>query len=221
MDIYKMLKENSDIILKEDLEFFEIELATGGYDREYINKCLELIKEIKQFKNIKEKKVEKVNIDDSFAGMSYVQEEPTIDIEKLNKKSIINENDNQKEDVIKSKIIKARSSNTYQNDFIKIVKENNIEEDFINRNYVFFHQIEIDELIKIIDFSEIFLDKYFNLLNHKLLAEYQLFSETFYMKHFNQLDYKIVLKKGKNPWVKKDQRSSKLTVFLKLKGITL
>ena len=44
MDIYNMLKENSDIILKEDLEFFEIELATGDYKKEYIKKCLELIK---------------------------------------------------------------------------------------------------------------------------------------------------------------------------------
>lgn len=221
MDIYKMLKENSDIILKEDLEFFEIELATGDYEREYINKCLELIKEIKQFKNIKEKKVEKVNIDDSSAGISFVDEEPTVNLSKIEKGSNTVDKDAQKESLIKTMIIKARSLSTYQSEFNKIIKDNKIQEEFIDKNYVFFKQIEMDELIKTINFSEDFLEKYFKLLNHKLVAEYQLFSETFYMKHFSQLDYKIVLKKGKNPWVKKEQRSSKLTVFLKLKGITL
>ena len=221
MDIYKMLKENSDIILKEDLEFFEIELATGDYERDYINKCLELIKEIKHFKNIKEQNCEKVNIDAPSAGISFVDEEPIANLEKIEKGSNITDSDAQKESLIKTLIIKARSLSNYQAEFNKIIKESNIQEEFIDKNYVFFKQIEIDELIKTINFSEDFLEKYFKLLNNKLVAEYQLFSETFYMKHFNQLDYKIVLKKSKNPWVKKEQRSSKLTIFLKLKGITL
>ena len=122
---------------------------------------------------------------------------------------------------IKDLIYVARASNNYQVLFKKTIEDHDVQEDFIDKNYVFFTQIEIDELIQILQFSETFLEKYFNLLNHKLLAEYQLFSEAFYMKHLSQLDYKIVLKKGKNPWIKKDQRSSKLTVFLKLKGITL
>lgn len=221
MDIYKMLKENSDIILKEDLEFFEIELATGDYEREYINKCLELIKEIKQFKNIKEQKIEKVNIDDPYADISFVEEEPIVNLANVEKGTNDNDSEARKESLIKTLIVKARSLSSYQTEFIKIIKENNIQEEFVDKNYVFFKQIEMDELIKIIYFSEDFLEKYFKLLNLKLVAEYQLFSETFYMKHFSQLDYKIVLKKGKNPWVKKKQRSSKLTVFLKLKGITL
>ena len=221
MDIYKMLTENSDSILKEDLEFFEIELATGDYEREYIKKCLELIKEIKRFRNIKEPKVDKIDIDDPSSGISYVEEEPTVNLDNVKKDSILYENEEQRETKIKSLIINARSSNDYNNNFNKIIKDNNIQENFIDKNYVFFKQIEIDELIKIIKFSEDFLEKYFKLLNHKLVAEHQLFSETFYMKHFNELDYKIVLKKGKNPWIKLEQRSSKLTVFLKLKGITL
>lgn len=221
MDIYKMLKENSDIILKEDLEFFEIELATGDYEKEYIKKCLELIKEIKQFKNIKEQKIEKFDIDDPSEGISFVEEEPTVNLDTIKKGFNAEENAAQKEAKIKSLIINARSSSTYQNDFNKIIKDKNVQEEFIDKNYVFFKQIEVDELIKTMNFSEDFLEKYFKLLNHKLVAEYQLFSETFYMKHFSQLDYKIVLKKSKNPWVKKDQRSSKLAVFLKLKGITL
>lgn len=72
MDILKILKENSDNVIKEDLEFFEIELATGEYDKEYIAKCLELIKEIRQFRNIKVQKIEKVNIDNLFLKLNLL-----------------------------------------------------------------------------------------------------------------------------------------------------
>lgn len=218
MEILKMLKENRDLIIKEDLEFFEIELATGNYTRKYINECLELIKEIREFRNIKENKIEKIDIDNPSAGFTFVEEDPIPIIEK---NTTIVGDDEQKENKLKSLIIGTRSSSNYQNDFNKVIKDYNIQEQFIDKNYVFFKPIEIDELLKTIAFSEEFLEKYFKLLNHKLLAEHQLFSEAFYMKHFNQLDYKDVLKKGKNPWIKKDKRSTKLTVFLKLKGITL
>ena len=109
MDIYKMLKENSDIILKEDLDFFEIELATGDYEKEYIKKCLELIKEIKQFKNIKEQKIEKFDIDEPSAGSSFVEEAPTVNLDTIKKGFNAEENAAQKEAKIKSLIINARS----------------------------------------------------------------------------------------------------------------
>lgn len=221
MDILKILKENSDNVIKEDLEFFEIELATGEYDKEYIAKCLELIKEIRQFRNIKVQKIEKVNIDNLFSEIEFAVEEPIINLDNVKKEDKKIESDEHKEDKIKSLIMNARSSNDYKTEFNKIIRENNVGENFIDKNYVFFKPIEINELLKTIEFSEKFLEKYFKLLDSKLLAEFQLFSEVFYMKHFNQLDYKIVLKKGKNPWIKKEARSSKLTVFLKLKGITL
>lgn len=221
MDIYNILKENSDSIIKEDLDFFEIELATGNYEYEYVNKCLELIKEIRDFKNIKNNKEIIFDVNDPSCESVAITEIPIEELNKIKKEKMISFNDPDYEETIKSMIIKTRSSNTYKNDFIQLIEKYDINELFIDKNYVFFKQIEMDELIKKINFSEDFLEKYFKILNKKLLAEYQLFSEEFYMKHFSQLDYKIVLKKGKNNWITKTNRSSKLTVFLKLKGIVI
>ena len=41
------------------------------------------------------------------------------------------------------------------------------------------------------------------------------------MKHFNDLNYNTVLQKGVNEWRKKANRSNKLDVFLRLKGVTI
>lgn len=221
MDIYNILKENSDSIIKEDLDFFEIELATGDYEYEYVTRCLELIKEIRDFKNLKNNKEKIIDVNDPSCESVFIIETPIEELDKIKKEKIIELNDPNYEEKIKSMIIKTRTSNTYKNDFIQLIEKYNIKEEFVDKNYVFFKQIEMDELIKKINFSEDFLEKYFKILNKKLLAEYQLFSEEFYMKHFSQLDYKIVLKKGKNNWITKANRSSKLTVFLKLKGIVI
>ena len=208
MDIYKILKEDSSSVLDVDLDFFEIELATGEYDKEYIEKCRELIYEIKQFRKENNSKEDKKDIN------------PTLKNEDSNA-SIEGKKSETSEEAIKSLIGMSRVSPSYHDDFDKIVKDYNVSEDFVEKNYLFFKPIEMDELLQLINFSESFLEKHLKILNNKLIAEYQLFSEEFFIKHFDKLDYKIVLKKGKNPWAKKKQRSSKLTVFLKLKGITI
>ena len=69
--------------------------------------------------------------------------------------------------------------------------------------------------------SEGFLDKYFASLDTDKIARYQLFSEKFFIRHYAQMDAEIVLTKGKNEWHKKENRSSQLDVFLRLKGVKL
>ena len=69
--------------------------------------------------------------------------------------------------------------------------------------------------------SEDFLDKYFSSLDADKIAHYQLFSEKFFIRHYAQMDAEIVLTKGKNEWRKKENRSSQLDVFLRLKGVKL
>lgn len=222
MDIYKMLKENSEELLKEDLEFLEVELATGNYDRKYINECMTMIKELRKFKNIKqEKNIEYDDTVEDLVANSSVKEVPIVDIEKIKKENISNYDKKIDETEVKTQILKSRKSNEYKKDFTKIFTNDDIKEEFIDKIFSFFKSVELDELLKIKKFSEEFLEKYFKLLNKDLISEKQLFSEAFFMKHFNQLNYEKVLKKGQNDWINKDIRSSKLTVFLKLKGIKL
>ena len=68
-------------------------------------------------------------------------------------------------------------------------------------------------------FSEDFLEKYFSLLDADKIARYQLFSEKFFIRHYARMNAETVLTKGKNDWRKKENRSSQLDVFLRLKGV--
>ena len=70
-------------------------------------------------------------------------------------------------------------------------------------------------------FSEEYLESYFGVLDHKMIAQYQLFSESFYMRHYADLDAETVLSKGVNTWRDKAQRSKQLEVFLRIKGVKL
>ena len=205
MDIYQTLKEHGEELIKEDLDFFEIELATGNYSKEYVDKCRSLITELKIWKK------SKTQIIKDEKGDGYSKIEKKADPAELTEE--------EREILLKKKIDNCRLSSNYLERFTKLIYEFKIDEQFVDNNFVFFKPFELNELLKHIKFSEQFLDKYFKLLDEDVLAEYQLFSEEFFMKHFSKMDYKIVLKKSKNPWI--NNRSSKLNVFLKLKGVSI
>lgn len=217
MDIYKILSENRDSIINEDLEFFEIELAVGDYEKQYIDKCLELINDIRIFRR------KPLSVDNSDKNIK--EDYTTIELDEnknfVSNINLQNESEEQKVVRIKNIINNARNSKYSITSFEKIIKENHIDEKFVDMNYTLFKPTEIDELLKLLSFSEEFLNKYYKLLNKNLISEYQYFSEDFFIKHIKDLNAKIVFTKGKNEWIKKENRSSKLTVFLKLKGIKL
>lgn len=205
MDIYITLKEHGEELIKEDLDFFEVELATGGYDKDYIEKCKQLINDLKKWKKTNTKK-DKPTIDDGYA--------------KIEKKKDFSElASEEKELLIKKKINSCRLSSSYKDKFVNLISEFKIDEAFVDNNFVFFNQLELNELLKNIKFSENFLEKYFKLLDSNIIAEYQLYQEEFFMKHYSKMDYRIVLKKSKNLWI--NNRSSKLEVFLRLKGVSI
>ena len=126
----------------------------------------------------------------------------------------------EREKQLKKKITNCRSQNGREK-FISLIFEYKINEKFVDENFAFFKRFELFELLKFVEFSESFLEKYFNLLDSAALAEFQLYSEEFFMKHYSKMDYSIVLKKSKNPWIDKNKRSSKLNIFLKLKGVSI
>ena len=106
--------------------------------------------------------------------------------------------------------------------FKKYITNNSVlDEKMIEKLFKFFMPWELEELLVAKSFSEEFLEKYFTELDHAKIARYQYFSEEFFIKHYNDLSYSTVLQKGVNEWRKKANRSSKLTVFLKLKGVTI
>jgi hypothetical protein len=76
-------------------------------------------------------------------------------------------------------------------------------------------------MLTIIPLEEGFLEKYFGALDKDKISRYQCFSEGFFIKHYSQLDATVVLTKSKNEWRKKENRSKRLDVFLRLKGVKL
>ena len=49
MEIYEILKNNSEDLLAEDLELLRTELAVGDYNDDYRKRCTELMKQIEKW----------------------------------------------------------------------------------------------------------------------------------------------------------------------------
>lgn len=217
MDILNTLKEKGKELYIEELDFFVTELETGNYSDIYIKECLELINSIKNWKKfqnstVKKEKKTSGNLNDVLLNPSELIEgykDP-----KKEKLTI--------EDQIKSEIEEIRKKSEYMGLFKQYINNSSVlDEKMIDKLFKFFLPWELEELLVSKTFSEEFLEKYFTELDHAKIARYQFFSEEFFIKHYNDLSYSTVLQKGVNEWRKKANRSSKLTVFLRLKGVTI
>ena len=115
-----------------------------------------------------------------------------------------------------------RNNAGYKENFEEYINKNidDFTASFVEKNLSFFKSWELDQIISKVLFSEEFLEKHYQSLDKSTIARHQKFSESFYMKHFNDLPASTVLKHGINDWRKKTNRSSKLDVFLRLKGVT-
>ena len=115
-----------------------------------------------------------------------------------------------------------RNHGTYKKDFERYVAANkNIDSDFVDENFTVFKKAEIDTIVSMRQMDEAFLEKYFDLIDSEIISHHQSFSEGFFMRHFGELNTNAVLKSGKNEWCKKENRSKRLDVFLRLKGVKI
>ena len=234
MDVLKIFTESSDQLVADELDILKAELAMGeGYSQEYISRCLAIIKNMKSSKkkmagaapsggerplknggNGIVKRLSEIlpdaasdicagdgdNCDDIGSGEeSFVQSARVAD-----------------------DIAFMRGQSDHKQLFKKYIRENEfINAEFADKNFSLFNKWEINAVISIRQMGEEFLEKYFNMLDSDKIARYQLFSEKFFMKHFDSMDADIVMKRGKNPWRRKDDMSKQLEVFLRLKGVEL
>ncbi|MGN1416262.1 MAG: hypothetical protein ACI4XF_05435 [Oscillospiraceae bacterium] len=211
MDILEILKTSSSDLLPEDLELFKTELAVGGYSEEYQKECTELIKALENWQQ--EAKPTKTS------DISEVVSAMQVDA------SQINPNGQSKSTVpfleqFKADLNAMRLSEKYRSSFRTYIKQHpEFDESFVDANFSLFEEWEIEAILSELTFSEQFLEKYFSVLDKNKIARYQLFSEHFYQKHFSDFDAETVLKKGKNEWRKKENRSKQFAVFLRLKGV--
>jgi hypothetical protein len=215
MDILQILKTNGKELLPEDLEMLRAELDTGDYDYAYKRECRALIGAIKHWIKGEDRVVTH--------GGKAVPDNMTMSLDKLvppNSNGIPHVPVIPPERVVSNDLTRMRTEKEYKTLFKDYVKNSPvINEEFVEKNFTLFKDWERDAMLSCMQFSETYLDKYFDTLDHKLISLHQQFSESFFMKHYADLDVYLVLTRGVNPWRSKSHRSKQLNVFLRLKGV--
>ena len=210
MEILDILKNSSDELLSEDLELFRIELSVGAYTESYRKECCELIDRIEKWQTESSKKEDKKTPKTAFP----LHVERTKLQQDTQKKSF------SFEEQFRADLNAMRLSDKYKSSFrTYIASHSEFDEKFVDSHFSMFEPWETEAIISELTLSEQFLEKYFSVLDKDKIARYQLFSESFYQKHFSDFDAETVLKKGKNEWRKKENRSKQFAVFLRLKGV--
>ena len=206
------LNRNAERLSSAELDYFENKIRLGSYPPETKTACMERIQQLRAEKR------EKASLPKQQTGKD-APAKPVVHPAGEPGPALSPEKRQQK---VTSDMNALRTAKNYKTAFRNYVTECGlIDEAFIDGHFSFFTEDEIGTLLTFFPFGENFLSRYFETLDKGKIARYQLFSEDFFMNHFNELDPQIVLKRGVNPWREKGNRSSRLDVFLRLKGINL
>lgn len=213
MQVLEILKKNGMELYPEDLAFFEAELDTGDYPPEYIDRCKDLIAEIRNQK----RQAAKPKVQDVIPSSILVDPDKLVPGAKPKEKTT-----QERLNELTHALNQMRTAVNYKTRFKQYLADHpEIDEAFIDQNIALFQPGELESILMAMPLSEDFLDKYFASLDADKIARYQLFSEKFFIRHYAQMDAEIVLTRGKNDWRKKGNRSTQLDVFLRLKGVQL
>lgn len=219
MDILKILKEDRDSLCLEDLDFFETELDTGGpYSHEEKIACMNEINVLRKW--LQSEDTASPNTKNKGGkGQKEAHKSIIKDISEL-----VDNPGNQaslsEEELIIKDIELIRKKNNYNTLFRKYLqKHSEVDSIFVSKHYDFFKSWELDAILSNILIDEECLEKYYDSLDKDRIAKYQVFSEDFFINHYNDLDVNLVLNNKKNAWHKKENRSRKLDLFLRLKGV--
>lgn len=213
MQVLEILKSSGMDLYSEDLDFFEAELDTGDYSPEYITECRQRISEIRKWK----KQAVTKSSQDVIPPNVYVDPDMLIPGTTPKEKT-----KQEKLTELKNTLVQMRTATNYKTRFKQYLADHpEVNEAFLDEHIALFQPWELEAVLMARQLSEEFLDKYFASLDADKIARYQCFSEKFFIRHYAQMDAESVLTKGKNDWRKKENRSSQLDVFLRLKGIKL
>lgn len=219
-DIKEILITQEAELLDIDLDSLKERLETGDYDRCYVKSCNDVIAAIRR-------KRQNAAVRESLSEqeLSKESELPQVPLEDLSPYVVASR---QKPDdapldqgqAVMRAIEDTRIGNGASHALKRLARATpTLNEDFVEAHINDLSKNELSTLLECIAFSEGFLERYFPTLNHDAIARYQTFSEEFFIRHFSDLNASTVLKLGRNSWRVKENRSSKLDAFLRLKGV--
>ena len=218
MDILGMLQNDFSDLCEEDLKMMQEELDLGDYSFEYKEQCNIFMRKATRYFETK-KREEGYLGNTSISGLMVMNEDEIKASE--NEEASVSEDKSQYE-IFYEKLCSIRTMPAPEQRFILLTEKNDyVTNAFIDQHFSVFNKAELQILLKQRQFSEDFLEKYFNELDKGTIVINQLFSEEFYMKHYDELPMKLVLTRSKNPWRDKSKRSPKLSTFLRIKGVKI
>lgn len=219
MDVKGILQNQADDLLDIEIDCLEEELSTGGYDPAYRKDCNALIEAIRHARKVGAEPRDGVSADSSGGGVAKGAYADPRSLSPYNDVPIPKRTDSE---VVAHDLAAMRRLPDRKTRFKAYLAQSpHIDEGFCDAHFDIFTRDEMSMLLETRSFSEAFLEKYFASLDHDKVARYQKFSEAFFIEHFAELDPKIVLKSGCNDWRKPNSMSSRLNVFLRLKGVRL
>lgn len=220
MEVKEILENQAAELLDIELDCLEEEVETGDYNPAYRKDCKALIRRIKKAREIAsvhhgEGEGDGSSSDGFSAGT-------LADLQSLSPFNNVPAPKKTDSETVAHDLAVIRKKIDRKTQFRAYLKASPIiDEAFCDEHFDLFAHDEMSILLETRHFSESFLQKYFTSLDGSKIARYQLFSEDFFIEHFNELDPSIVLRSGRNEWRSPDRMSSKLNVFLRLKGVQL
>lgn len=217
MNVMDILKANGAALLREDLDFFETELGTGEYAEAYVEECLKLISQIRGWQKAPQEKTNQPALPGSLPASVFVDPASLSPLATQPVPAAWSAAEQVAHD-----LEGLRQQPDYKAAFKDYISKSAlIDEAFLDAHFTLFQPWETGAIVSAKPLSEAFLEKYFAELDAEKIARYQTFSEAFFIKHFAKLDPSLVLEKGKNEWRRKENRSTQLDVFLRLKGVRI
>lgn len=223
MDVRGILEHHADELLDIDLDCLEDELLLGEYGAAYARRCRTLIANIRKRRaqeGLSASYEAAMPADSDTSGAAGTVVVPADALSPFGAprtdKAL-----SPRELVARDLAVLRRSSEEEKDLAEYLAKPTLVDEAFVDQHIDLFDEVELRVIVRRLPLSEAFLEKYFDVLDHKAISECQCFSEEFFIRHYADLDVMAVLRRGPNGWRHKDRRSDKLDVFLRLKGVRI
>lgn len=208
MEVLEMLKQQGNTLTNEELKFLIDELRTGSYNEDYKNECFEIISQIKSDKSHDVKK--------SKETLHTVILTPEEIKDRLDKSAL------SVDDRFFRDLEVARMVNSSDQVVEKYINEHTLSDEFFITNLNRFNDLEVRKIFALIKLNDKQIEELFTTVPSGTIEKNQYISEEFFIKHFDDIDIKALKKNKVTNWIiDPTQRSKKIIIFLKMKGVKL